>query len=561
MATISLARAHSRSAPVLSVVLIGTWLAICTLIFFRIETTSFEHRSVLASIFIAVCLVFISFFVLHSTYCFAVGAACLLRRGRPKAILGPSKEDRVENIAVAILYLVKDDFDEGAAVSCLNQDYGLTHVFLLDDSTEEKMRDQVDAFVASRNDRVALTLVRRADSSGFKAGNLNHALRGPASQFPVFAVVDSDCIIPRDFVRQLVQPFGYRGDVAFVQARCDCRASASQQGLISDRIAPAVEIVWYCYEAYRCEYGFQAFMGHGALVSRAAWASVNGFPEVLSEDLAFSIETALRGYTGYYMAAPVCCESVPATFAAFRRRQARYCSGAVQVLMRYSGDLARNSCLRWWERLDILLAALTNIIPGVVLPYLLLLSLATMSTLFSAATSEIAFVIPAFRAWIVRPGWSDMMTRTLYGLSGICLCVPALTAMSAGREGIVSRARYVLWATVLYLAVMPDCFLRTIRLIVSRRAHFAVTGSQAERNVSKTSSMWIASVLLIVGLMTLNLYLAAIASAVLVARSAFLEADTTMGTVLRSIPVLIVALAISALVVESVWPVDRWFVR
>src|SRR5258706_4747872 len=92
MAMISLAHARSRSAPVVSVVLIGAWLAICTLIFFRIETTSFEHRSVLASIFMAVCLVFIFFFVLHSTYCFAVGAACLLRRGRLKANLGPSKE-------------------------------------------------------------------------------------------------------------------------------------------------------------------------------------------------------------------------------------------------------------------------------------------------------------------------------------------------------------------------------------------------------------------------------------------------------------------------------------
>src|SRR5439155_11351036 len=137
------------------------------------------------------------------------------------------------------------------------------------------IRRQIDLFAELYPDR--LTIVRRPNRDGFKAGNLNGALRGPAATYEAFAVVDADCVLQPDFVRRLVGHIDEDVHLAFVQAACEPRRD--RQPFLADVMAPSMQIFWRDYMSYRNRFGFVPFLGRGALIRRTAWLTCGGFPE------------------------------------------------------------------------------------------------------------------------------------------------------------------------------------------------------------------------------------------------------------------------------------------
>ncbi|MEZ4893405.1 MAG: glycosyltransferase [Saprospiraceae bacterium] len=102
--------------------------------------------------------------------------------------------------AIALLYTTCNDFVEESVESCVRQHYNNYKVYILDDSSQQSFKDQVDAFAAEYPDRV--TVVRRPDRKGFKAGNMNYGLANHAINEPYFAIADADEILPTDFPEQ-----------------------------------------------------------------------------------------------------------------------------------------------------------------------------------------------------------------------------------------------------------------------------------------------------------------------------------------------------------------------
>ena len=68
--------------------------------------------------------------------------------------------------SVAILYTTMNDFQEEAALSCVNQDYPHFHVFLLDDSLDASSKAAVDAFASKHPTKV--TIIRRSNRQGYR---------------------------------------------------------------------------------------------------------------------------------------------------------------------------------------------------------------------------------------------------------------------------------------------------------------------------------------------------------------------------------------------------------
>jgi cellulose synthase/poly-beta-1,6-N-acetylglucosamine synthase-like glycosyltransferase len=558
-----------QRAQIFTGFLLCVWLALCSAVFFNSPLSKWRHDQLAGNLIIVVILVFVSVFAIQSVHCAFICLACTLprRRDTPGATsMSPAPFEP----PVAILYTFADDFDPIAAASCLYQDYQAAHVFLLDDSTDERVRAEVEKFIGTKADPNKFTLVRRDVLTGFKAGNLNHALREQAREFPLFAVIDADCVLPSSFIRSLVTPFSTQADLAFAQARCECRETISIESVFAHEMQPAVNIFWSYYEAYRCRFGFVGFMGHGALVSRKAWNSIGGFPEVLSEDLAFSIETALRGFTGTFTTALSCSEAVPESFLSFRRRQLRYCTGAAEILVRYWRDLAGRSTLYWWERVDIVLGALSNIVPALVVPYLLILSWLVLTATVSTHGFQNIFAT-LLRSGVPLRG-QQPLARTILGLSGIFLIVPGLTAYVAARvsnadvsstlaqslRGRRRRVRYVFWATVVHLAIMPDCALSIIRFLARRKPpQFGVTGSRRNQEAGPGIGSVGSWVLIAIGAATVNLYLIAIGVARIIARSPLMTRNTRAAAAVRSIPALIVIVVIFCLFVLALAP-EYW---
>jgi cellulose synthase/poly-beta-1,6-N-acetylglucosamine synthase-like glycosyltransferase len=147
------------------------------------------------------------------------------------------------------------DFQAEAIATCLNQDYPDFHVFLLDDSTRPEFRAAVEGFHAQHPERT--TLIRRATRQGFKAGNLNHALRGEAAAYPYFAVVDADERLPADFLRRTV-PHLQSSDVAFAQA--NHAPNPTQHSAFARQMGPTILPFWQVHCKPRNRFGFVIFL-------------------------------------------------------------------------------------------------------------------------------------------------------------------------------------------------------------------------------------------------------------------------------------------------------------
>jgi len=168
---------------------------------------------------------------------------------------------------------------------------------------------------------------------GFKAGALNFALRQSSSQATVVGVVDSDYIVDRDYVADLVSYFG-DSRIGFVQTPQDYRDWHSTY-------------FWkMCYWEYwqffavgmmirnKCN----AILMHGTmnLVRKQALLDVGGWAEwCLTEDSELGLRILSACYRGVYVPRTYGRGLIPFTYEAFRRQRRRWVMGGAQILVRH----------------------------------------------------------------------------------------------------------------------------------------------------------------------------------------------------------------------------------
>src|SRR5207244_8057650 len=104
--------------------------------------------------------------------------------------------------------------------------------------------------------------------------------------------------------------FAEQERIAFVQANHD--ANPEQPSTFARDLASGIGFHWDVYQPIRNTYGFVCFYGHGGLIRRAAWEDAGGFPEVVSEDLAFRARLRARGWWGRFAHDVTCYEDFPA---------------------------------------------------------------------------------------------------------------------------------------------------------------------------------------------------------------------------------------------------------
>ncbi len=256
--------------------------------------------------------------------------------------------------AVAILYTTCNDFDERSVISCLAQTYENFRVYILDDSTDDDIKLQIDLFALRYPRR--LVVVRRGNRRGFKAGNINHGLSHAAVTEPLFALVDADEILPRNFLTRMVPRLLSRDDIGFVQA--NHIGHPQDRSLLARALGVGIDIHWRWYQPLRNRFGFVMLLGHGALLRRAAWRQAGGFPHLVSEDLAFALRIRERGWRGLFAEDIVCYENFPPDVRAFRVRHMKWTRGTCEFLWHKAFDLLRSRRISWVEKLDVLFPTL-----------------------------------------------------------------------------------------------------------------------------------------------------------------------------------------------------------
>jgi GT2 family glycosyltransferase len=394
---------------------------------------------------------------------------------------------------VAVLLATRNDFRADVAEGLAALEWPGLVLLVCDDSPPEAMeaRQRVDAFAAQpRSSEVRV--LRREGRTGYKAGNLNAALRQLGEEFDYFIVADADGTLPVDFIPRALaamQQGSADGErVAFVQARQE--AEEAQPGTVAWALGPLVG-AHFCWQVRaRAEEGFAMFYGHGALISMEAWRAAGGFPEIATEDLAFSMELRRLGWRGVYADGIVCQEEVPPTIARYGRRTEKWIRGTAECWRRHGWAFLRAGHIPWREKADAFATAAFHFLPLAGLAYFLLLAWPfplAMASLHAARGGLPQPAPPDATEWWYRvrtglsggwelPEW--MLLEMLLLLGGSLVLWATWLAGGKGRA-LRGLAAYLLTVT-LWLGSLVRDSMAVLAYLFTGRAPFPVTGEETK---------------------------------------------------------------------------------
>jgi cellulose synthase/poly-beta-1,6-N-acetylglucosamine synthase-like glycosyltransferase len=434
---------------------------------------------------LAFFIVFIEIAWLYAFYNIGVFVTAAVYRIRHRAPSLPPMPTPAP--AVALLYTTYNDFVERSVRSCIRQEYPDYHVYILDDSTDPDARKQVDGFATRYPDLV--TVVRRPDRKGFKAGNLNHALTHVCKE-PLFALVDADEILPPDFLTRVVPRIWSDPMCGFVQA--NHRANPADEGELPKALGVGVGIHWRWYQPLRNRYGFVMLLGHGAVVRRKAWRDVRGFPALVSEDLAFAMRLREHGWRGYFAEDVICQEDFPPTVRAFRVRHMKWTRGTSEFLTREFWRLLKAKRITWTEKLDILFPTMG--LPLSLFWFLYLIDANLVLGWLYGTSRPITFAIGS--AEIALPGRGlDAGFNAIYSTDFLLITLatfaaPVLTFFVDLAMHPRQLIKFLGKSTTLYASLGPLSFLGVLSYAVTGRATFLVTGDTSSPRPAAGGGGW-----------------------------------------------------------------------
>ena len=377
----------------------------------------------------------------------------------------------------AILYTTCNDFKREAVLSCINQNYRDFHVYLLDDSTDKKFNAMVDDIHSAYPDRT--TVIRRQNRKGFKAGNLNNALRHYVTDYEYFAVVDADEIIPPDFLKKLIPYFQLDNYIAFVQA--NHQHNPNQPSKFAEDLSLGIAFHWNVYQPPRNNHGFVVFYGHGGVIRRDIWEQAGGFPEIVSEDLAFATRVRILGFRGHFVREVICYEDFPETYHQFRTRSEKWVKGACEYLHREFWPFLISPKVTFAEKMDVLMSCFSLFLPVTFLIFLFVANgilpmfMAEQHTVSVTLFGESYQLMPTY---FLEPVFKDLWTLDFYLITLIGMFAPIFVYFGA----VFSQPRKIL--TLLFKSAVPYISLIVVstwafvNYLFTRRADFVATGDK-----------------------------------------------------------------------------------
>ena len=406
---------------------------------------------------------------------------------------------------VALLYLTMNDFNEEAVLSCVNQKYPNFDLFILDDSTDGQIKAKIDKFRVGIDTKPLI--IRRPDKKAHKAGNLNYALNMIHKDYDYFAVCDADGILPSDFLKKLVPYFSLDDSIGFVQS--NQRSNPRQFAEFAKNFSFITDIHWEYYVSARERFGFMMFYGHGALIKTSAWEKAGGFPETVTEDLAFSSIIREKGYRGVFVPDVICYEDFPKDYARFRRRNERWIKGTTEYLLRWYPKLLICKDVSLPEKLDVLIAS-GNLLLS--LPFLIYLLIVGALLPFSLSYFDLHIplamkVFPSIKFY-ASWRWDFYIAMTVAAMA--YLFPIALNFIRTP----VKMLKY--FANFTFIAIsttfVSSCDILTY--LITRKSFFPVSGSkvfQAESNIILKAEIVLCLILGYLAVYTTNIWLLSIA--------------------------------------------------
>lgn len=373
-----------RKSSRLYLMIIGFWLGLLaiTIVPFLHQIDLSEKHGLAVMLLVSVSTVFVSYFWLNGTKDLVYVLFYYRKRGHFE--LPPEGYFRKLNGSaakwqVAMVYCTYNDFNADSLERSMQQNYPMHAVVILDDSTDDTYKREIDEFAQ----RHKIEVVRRADHIGFKAGNLNNYLS--QADYDFFVILDSDEIVPSNFITRCLDYFAYYPNAGIVQAN---HVATRNRNKFMRLFAIGVNSHWPTYQTAKHYYGFLSLLGHGAMVRRDCYFAAGGFPHLVAEDLCMSIEARSKGLYTAFAPDIMCEEEYPIDYLAFKKRHSKWTQGNMEFIKKYTWRILR-SRMTWYEKLDIIL--FTYSLP--------------LSAFFALYVIINVVVLPVLHYHIVYPVW------------------------------------------------------------------------------------------------------------------------------------------------------------
>lgn len=351
-----------KKHPVLYIVLIFVWI-ILTVVFWQSMSRAFGTdkiftnanitmtQRIFATLLITLNGIFISYFWLNGVkdLIYVLWYLCHKQRLAKQYFDIINTDVSQATDRVLFVYCTCNDFNGTALRACMHQKYQHYDVVILDDSSAEDYRTKVDRFAQKYNIKV----VRRPDHVGFKAGNINHYLMTDEckNNYDYFVILDSDEILPDNYITESLKYFYAKDNVGIVQAN---HISTRNRNFFMKLFHIGVNSHWPTYQTMKHFYGFSTMLGHGAMIKNECYYAAGGFPHLVAEDLCFSIEARNHGYLVAFAPNIICSEEYPIDYVAFKKRHSKWTQGNLEFIKKYTGKIFQSK-MQWFEKMDIVL--------------------------------------------------------------------------------------------------------------------------------------------------------------------------------------------------------------
>jgi exo-beta-1,3-glucanase (GH17 family)/cellulose synthase/poly-beta-1,6-N-acetylglucosamine synthase-like glycosyltransferase len=281
---------------------------------------------------------------------------------------------------------------------------------------------------------------------GFKAGALNFALQQTAPRAEVVAVIDSDYVVERRWLRDLVGHFS-RPDVGIVQAP---QAHRDWSGSVFRRICN-----WEYEGFFRIGMHHRnerdAIIQHGTmtLVRRSMLDSLGWAEWCICEDAELGLRVMQSGYRTVYVDEVFGRGVTPADFAAYKTQRFRWAFGAMQILRRHWSSFFMPAPLSHGQRYHFLTGWFSWFADALHLVFTLLTVIWTAGMLLlpgQFALPHALFMLPVIGFFVVKVLFGLVLYRARVPCSGFDALGAALASMALSHaiargvlRGLVAR--------------------------------------------------------------------------------------------------------------------------
>lgn len=353
---------------------------------------------------------------------------------------------------VLLLYCTCNDFNAASLSVCRKQKYPNFKTVILDDSSDPEYIREIDRYVAQNKN---IEVVRRSDRKGYKAGNINNYLKG-RTDYDYFVILDSDEIIPSDFIMKALKYFAYNEKCGAVQAKHE---ATNGENLFQRLMGLCVGSNGTTVQVVKNFYGANALIGHGMMITRECYEKTGGFPLVVAEDISFAVDIKNAGLDIIYAPDILCYEEFPVNYVSLKKRQCKWTQGNLEYMREYNRDIGRSK-MSWFEKLDIKLSHYS-------LPIVPMLSF--LLVICTLALGFLGYTVINY-------------SLIIYAIMIVFLCSPMIPDMIVYRKSkdILLLVPYFMVNIATYASLAP-MMLRTVLLgAFGKKAVFTVTPKQSE---------------------------------------------------------------------------------